>query len=52
MCLAGPDNADHMRQALDALELGPLDEDEHQWMRRVGEHIYGRDRTSGIRDGA
>jgi aryl-alcohol dehydrogenase-like predicted oxidoreductase len=52
MCLAGPDNADHMRQALEALELGPLEEDEHAWMCRVGDHIYGRDRTSEIRDGA
>ncbi|MBW2418321.1 MAG: hypothetical protein JRH19_07230 [Deltaproteobacteria bacterium] len=51
-CLAGPDSTNHMRQALAALELGPLDEEEQAWMRRVGDHIYGGDRSSGIRDGA
>jgi len=50
LCLAGPDNAEQMRQALEALELGPMDEEEQEWMRRVGDHIYGRDATSGIRD--
>ena len=49
--LAGPSNADEMRQALEALERGPLDPDELAWMRRVGDHVYGRDRTSGLRDG-
>jgi aryl-alcohol dehydrogenase-like predicted oxidoreductase len=52
VCLAGPDNPDQMRQALEALELGPMDADELAWMRRVGAHIYGRDRTASIRDGA
>lgn len=52
LCLAGPDNAEHMRQALEALELGPMDEEEQDWMRRVGDHIYGRDATASIRDGA
>jgi aryl-alcohol dehydrogenase-like predicted oxidoreductase len=51
LCLAGPDNADQMRQALEALELGPMDDEEQGWMRRVGDHIYGQDRTAGIRDG-
>jgi aryl-alcohol dehydrogenase-like predicted oxidoreductase len=52
LCLAGPDNAEQMRQALEALELGPMDAEEQAWMRRVGDHIYGRDATAGIRDGA
>jgi aryl-alcohol dehydrogenase-like predicted oxidoreductase len=51
-CLAGPDSADHMRQALEAIELGPMNEEELAWMRRVGSHVYGHDRTAGIRDGA
>lgn len=52
LCLAGPDNAEQMRQALEALELGPMDEEEQAWMRRVGDHIYGHDVTAGIRDGS
>jgi len=51
LCLAGPKNMDEMKQALDALELGPMDEDELAWMRRVGSFIYSGDRTSGLRDG-
>jgi aryl-alcohol dehydrogenase-like predicted oxidoreductase len=51
VCLAGPDNLEQMQQALRALELGPMDEEELAWMRRVGDHIYGSDRTSGVRDG-
>jgi aryl-alcohol dehydrogenase-like predicted oxidoreductase len=52
VCLAGPDNPDQMRQALEAIELGPMDDEELAWMRRVGEHIYGHDRVAHIRDGA
>jgi len=52
LCLAGPDNADQMQQALAALERGPMDEQELAWMRRVGDHIYGHDRTAELRDGA
>jgi aryl-alcohol dehydrogenase-like predicted oxidoreductase len=52
LCLAGPDNAGQMRQALKALELGPMDDEELAWMRRVGDYIYRRDATAGIRDGS
>jgi aryl-alcohol dehydrogenase-like predicted oxidoreductase len=52
LCLAAPDNAEHMRQALDALERGPMDPEELGWMRRVGDYIYGRDAAAKIRDGA
>jgi aryl-alcohol dehydrogenase-like predicted oxidoreductase len=52
LCLAGPDNADQMNQALAALELGPMDEEEQAWMRRVGDYIYGKDATASLRDGA
>jgi aryl-alcohol dehydrogenase-like predicted oxidoreductase len=48
--IAGPSNEDEMRQALDALDLGPLDDAAQAWMRRVGDHIYGRDVTSSVRD--
>ena len=39
-------------QALAALQRGPLDAEEVAWMQRVGDHIYGADRSSGLRDGA
>jgi aryl-alcohol dehydrogenase-like predicted oxidoreductase len=50
LALSGPDSSEHLRQALRALELGPMEEDELAWMRRVGDAIYRRDRTSGARD--
>ena len=50
MALAGPDSAEHMTQALAALDGGPMHEVELAWMRRVGDHIYGRDATSTVRD--
>jgi aryl-alcohol dehydrogenase-like predicted oxidoreductase len=40
--LAGPSSSEHMSQALRALELGPMSEDELAWIRRVGDHIYAR----------
>ena len=39
--LTGPANKAQMDEALRALEGGPLDEDELQRMRRIGDHIYG-----------
>jgi aryl-alcohol dehydrogenase-like predicted oxidoreductase len=50
VAIAGPNSSAHMSQALAALEAGPLSDDEQLWMRRVGDHIYGRDATSGVRD--
>jgi aryl-alcohol dehydrogenase-like predicted oxidoreductase len=52
LCLAGPSTIEQMRGALAALDKGPMSEDELAWMRRVGDFVYGRDRTSGVRDGA
>lgn len=46
LCLAGPRNGDEMRQALDALERGPMDDDELAWMRRVGDHVYRKGRKA------
>lgn len=51
LCLAGPDDAEQMKQALAALDQGPMDEDELAWMRRVGDHIYGSSRAAGLMDG-
>jgi aryl-alcohol dehydrogenase-like predicted oxidoreductase len=50
VAIAGPANEGEMDQALRALDLGPMNDDELAWMRRVGDHIYGRDRTSKVRD--
>ena len=50
LAISGPDSTDHLRQALRALELGPMNEDELAWMRRVGDAIYRRDASSGTRD--
>jgi len=51
LCIAGPDNPEQMKQALAALDRGPMDADELAWMRRVGDHIYAASRTSGVMDG-
>ena len=51
LCLAGPDDAEQMKQALEALERGPMDEDELAWMRRVGDHIYATSSGASIMDG-
>ena len=50
VAMSGPDNEEHMKQALAALELGPMNDEELAWMRRVGDHIYGRDATTSLRD--
>jgi aryl-alcohol dehydrogenase-like predicted oxidoreductase len=36
LCMTGPSNAAHMDEALQALEKGPMNEEELAWMRRVG----------------
>ena len=40
LCLTGPATADQMEANLKALELGPLSEEEMQWMRRVGDNVH------------
>ena len=42
VCLTGPANAAQMEQALEALRLGPMSEDELAWMRRVGRSVAGK----------
>ena len=46
--LAGPNSQEHMSQALRALELGPMSEDELTWMRRVGDYIYEHNTTARL----
>lgn len=42
VCLSGPGSAAHMDEALRALELGPMNAAELEWMRRVGAAAAGR----------
>jgi predicted aldo/keto reductase-like oxidoreductase len=51
LCLVGPDDAEQMKQALTALDQGPMDEEELAWMRRVGDHIYSNARGVSVMDG-
>jgi hypothetical protein len=41
VCLSGPSNVGQLRQALQALDLGPMSADELAWMHRVGKAIHG-----------
>ena len=41
MVLAGPASAAELREALAALEEGPMSEEELAWMRRVGDAVHG-----------
>jgi aryl-alcohol dehydrogenase-like predicted oxidoreductase len=44
ICLTGPSSRAHVDEALAALQEGPLDASELEWMRRVGAAIYGKKR--------
>jgi aryl-alcohol dehydrogenase-like predicted oxidoreductase len=40
VCLTGPSTLVQMEANLKALELGPLSEEEMQWMRKVGDNVH------------
>jgi aryl-alcohol dehydrogenase-like predicted oxidoreductase len=40
VCMAGPKNLEEMREALAALQLGPLSEEEMARMQRIGDYIH------------
>ena len=42
VCMTGPANGTQMDQALEALRLGPMTEEELAWMRRVGKAVSGK----------
>jgi len=42
VCITGAQNLGQTRQALKALELGPMSEKELAWMRRIGDYIYSK----------
>ncbi len=41
LCMSGPSNMEQTRQAVRAMELGPLSPEDLAWMKRVGAHLYG-----------
>ncbi len=41
ICITGPSSEGQMRHALDAIDKGPMDEEELEWMRAVGDKLYG-----------
>jgi aryl-alcohol dehydrogenase-like predicted oxidoreductase len=41
VCISGPGNADQAKEALRALDLGPMSAEELAWMHRVGKAIHG-----------
>jgi aryl-alcohol dehydrogenase-like predicted oxidoreductase len=42
LCITGPRNTSEMREALGALELGPMSPEELERMRRIGDYLHGR----------
>jgi aryl-alcohol dehydrogenase-like predicted oxidoreductase len=42
VCMTGPANTAQMEEALEALRLGPMSEDELAWMKRVGRAVTGK----------
>jgi len=42
VCLTGPSNSAQLQEAVNALEMGPMNEDELAWMRRVGQAVSGK----------
>jgi len=42
VCMTGPKNREQMCEALKALELGPLSEQEMEWMKKVGDRVRGK----------
>jgi aryl-alcohol dehydrogenase-like predicted oxidoreductase len=52
-CLFGPANIDELREALEALERGPMSDDELAWMARIGKAVRAHRRSAppfGIAD--
>jgi len=41
VCMSGPSNMEQMKEALTALERGPMSDEEMDWMRKVGAHLAG-----------
>ncbi|MEJ2167822.1 MAG: hypothetical protein P8X90_20045 [Desulfobacterales bacterium] len=44
VCLCGPRNIDQMREAMPALELGPLGQEDMERMKRIGDYVHSHNR--------
>jgi aryl-alcohol dehydrogenase-like predicted oxidoreductase len=44
VCMTGPKTRGHMREALEALELGPLSSEEMARVRLIGDHVHATSR--------
>jgi len=42
VCIAGPSNINQLKSAIEAMKLGPLNEEKLAWMREIGDYVYGR----------
>ena len=40
VCITGPKNTQQMREALKALDLGPLSDEEMVRVRRIGDYVH------------
>ena len=40
VCMSGPKNIEEMRQALKALQLGPMSDDELMYAQQIGDHVH------------
>ena len=49
LCLTGARDRDMMQKNLKTLELGPLNNDEMQRIRRIGDHVYGKPRVQAAK---
>ncbi len=46
VCMTGPKTLRQMQENLSVLDHGPLNEEEMARMRRIGDHIYGKERVT------
>ena len=40
VCITGPKNREEMQEALSALDLGPLSEEELARIKRIGDYVH------------
>jgi predicted aldo/keto reductase-like oxidoreductase len=45
VCMSGPKNEDEMKEALRTIDLGPLDTDALERMRRIGAFVHGKGKS-------
>jgi len=48
VCMTGARNLEMMRENLETLDAGPLNEEEMERIRRIGDHVYGKPRSQVV----